>query len=296
MSARNKTARIAMLAIPLLFAGLAALQSRIDADTMAAVGEDELMLRSGKTLAQLSLGYDSLLADIYWTRAVQYYGTNAGNPDTKFPLLWPLLDITTTLDPKLTPAYRFGAVFLSEPPPVGAAEPERALDLTQKGIAANPDDWQMNATLGFLYYWYLKDYQKSSAAYLQGSKNPLAPGWLGMMAAQVALKANAIDTSKMIWSEIYNSTPNPAIRKSALQHLEGFQVLEDLGSLNELSEKYKTGFGHYPLSIQALVDAGVLRSIPIDPSGVPYEIGIDGKAALGPSSTIVVEPPPMTPQ
>jgi hypothetical protein len=296
MTARRKIAWIAAGGIPVLFLALTALQRRIDVST-AAIGqqEEELMLRSGKTLARLSFGYQALLADIYWTRVVQYYGSRAGRPDSKFPLLWPLLDITTTLDPKLTPAYRFGTVFLSEPPPVGEGRADKAVELIQRGISENPDDWQMNASLGFLYYWYLKDYKKSSAAYLQGSKNPLAPGWLGMMAAQVAFKADATETSKMIWTEIYNSTPNPLIRKSALQHLEGFQALEDIQLLNQLSEKYRAAFGHYPVSIEALVDAGVLRTVPKDPTGVPYVIGIDGKANVGPKSDVVVEAPPPTP-
>ncbi len=88
----------------------------------------------------MSLGYDSLLADLYWTRAVQYYGSRAGFADAKFGLLWPLLDIATTLDPKLIVAYRFGAIFLSEPPPAGAGRTDLAIELVKRGIAENPDE------------------------------------------------------------------------------------------------------------------------------------------------------------
>src|SRR5690348_5812553 len=35
---------------------------------------DVLWLSSGKTVKRLSLGFEGLLADIYWTRAVQFYG------------------------------------------------------------------------------------------------------------------------------------------------------------------------------------------------------------------------------
>ncbi|MGA8037137.1 MAG: hypothetical protein WA823_09965 [Candidatus Acidiferrales bacterium] len=296
MKSRTKTPLLAAIGVPLLFVALIALQFRIDASVAKeAARQQELLLPSGKLLKQLSLGYDALLADIYWTRAVQYYGSNAGIAGVKFPLLWPLLDITTTLDPHLTPAYRFGSVFLSEESPVGAGEPKLALKLTEKGLAANPKDWQMNATIGFLYYWYLKDYQKSSQAYLEGAKNPLAPGWLAMMAAQVVLKANAIDTSKMIWSNIYNSTPNPAIRKSALQHLEGLQATQDIDALNQLAEKYRAANGHFPASMQALVDAGLVRSTPVDPTGFPYVYDSDGAAHLNPNSEILLEVGPRTP-
>ena len=36
--------------------------------------EEVLYMPSGKSVKRLSLGYSSLLADIYWTRAVQYFG------------------------------------------------------------------------------------------------------------------------------------------------------------------------------------------------------------------------------
>jgi hypothetical protein len=290
MKSRSRVALTAAIGIPLLLVALVALQTRIDATEAAEPAkQQELLLASGTALKKMSLGYDALLADIYWTRAVQYYGSIAASRGGKFPLLWPLLDITTTLDPKLTPAYRFGAVFLSEQSPVGAAQPELALKLTQKGLDANPEDWQMNATEGFLYYWYLHDYQKSSEAYLAGSHNPLAPGWLGMMAAQVVLKAKDTNTSEMIWTEIYNSTPNPAIRKSAMQHLEALHASQDLEALNQLAQKYHEMFGHYPASVDALVQAGMVRSTPIDPSGMPYVYDADGVAHVNPNSEIHVE-------
>src|SRR5271167_4710167 len=107
----------------------------------AALEHEELLLRSGQVAKNLSLGYDSLLADIYWTRAVQYYGARAGVEGARFERLWPLLDIATSLDPKLIVAYRFGAIFLSEPPPAGAGRADLAVELVKRGIAENPDNW-----------------------------------------------------------------------------------------------------------------------------------------------------------
>ncbi len=296
MSSRVKSIWLAAIGVPVLFAAIVLLQFRIDSITSdLAQRQDELMLQSGSMLKKMSLGYNSLLADIYWTRAVQYYGDNALTKGAKFKLLWPLLDITTTLDPQLTAAYRFGAIFLSEQPPIGAGRPDLAIQLIQRGIAANPDDWQMDANLGFLYYWFLKDYEKSTAAYLRGSQNPKAPGWLGMMAARVSLKGDGVDTSKMMWAQIFNTTPNEAIRKSALEHLQGLQALQDTQELNRLAENYNKGFGHYPKTMQELLDAGLVRQIPTDPSGVPYVYGPDGKAKVAPDSTVVIEKPPQGP-
>ena len=71
----------ALVTIPTLFVAIGFLQMRIEAETRTVgVQKEELLVRSGPTLKRLSLGYDSLLGDIYWTRAVQYYGSRVGDP------------------------------------------------------------------------------------------------------------------------------------------------------------------------------------------------------------------------
>ncbi|MGB8541342.1 MAG: hypothetical protein WCD49_06860 [Candidatus Acidiferrales bacterium] len=239
-------------------------------------------------LKRLSLGYDSLLGDIYWTRAVQYYGARVGNPGEKFELLWPLLDITTSLDPNLIVAYRFGAIFLSEPMPTGADRSDLAVELVKKGVAANPNSWELSSDLGFLYYWHLKDYEKASAAYLQGSKVPNAPSWLKMMAAQVAEKGNSFSNSLAIWSELYETTQNEKVKKSAFQHLQSLHALQDTFELNKLAEQYREQYGRYPVNAKELYERGMLQGLPMDPAGFPYRFGPDGKAQLDPNSPITL--------
>ena len=286
----------ALAGVPLLYAAIAVVQMRIDAQTRTAAQEkEELVLSSPTAVRKLSLGYDSLLADIYWTRAVQYYGSRVGTPHATFDLLWPLLDITTTLDPKLIVAYRFGAIFLSEPGAVGAGRTDLAVELVKRGIAANPDEWRLDADLGFLYYFRMKDYPDAAAAYLEGSRNPKAPPWMRLMAARVAEKGGSFETSRMIWSEIFESTKDPRIRKRALEELQGLKAQEDEQHLDELAEAYQKRFGRYPASMNELRDAGFLPGIPVDPAGYPYVLGHDGKSHLDPESPVVITPEPKSP-
>jgi hypothetical protein len=279
----------ALVTIPTLFVAIGFLQIRIEAETRSVgVQKEELLVRSGPTLKRLSLGYDSLLGDIYWTRAVQYYGSRVGNHGEKFELLWPLLDITTTLDPNLIVAYRFGAIFLSEPMPTGADRSDLAVELVKKGVAANPNSWELSSDLGFLYYWHLKDYEKASAAYLQGSKIPNAPSWMKMMAAQVAEKGNAFSNSLAIWSELYETTQNEKVKKNAFQHLQSLHALQDAFELNKLAEQYRKQYGRYPSSMKELYERGLLQGAPLDPAGFPYSFGADGKTQLDPNSPITL--------
>ncbi|MGA2509860.1 MAG: hypothetical protein ABSG27_06475 [Candidatus Acidiferrales bacterium] len=290
----------AIVGVPLLFAAITALQTRIDARTRTeAQQKEELLLRSPGAVQKLSLGYDALVADIYWTRAVQYYGTRVGTEGATFGSLWPMLDICTTLDPKLVVAYRFGAIFLSEPGEGGAGRPDLAIELVKRGIAANPTEWHLNTDLGFLYYWRMRDYHASSVAYLEGSKNPKAPPWLKIMAARVEEKGGSLETSRMIWSEIYDGTRDPTIRDRAAKMLRGLKAEEDELHLDELSDDYQKRFGRYPASTGELRSAGLLPGIPVDPEGYPYVIGPDGKSKLNPQSPVEIPkqpkgPPPPT--
>jgi hypothetical protein len=283
--------RVSLLTIAALLILLAALQRNIDASmSRLAQGKPELLLSSGTTLKKLSLGYAPLLADIYWTRAVQYYGARVGTPEATFELLAPLLDITTTLDPKLMIAYRFGAIFLSEPAPAGAGRADLAVDLVKKGIAANPDEWRLYQDLGFLYSIHLKDYQKAADSYLEGSKNPNAQIYMKVLAATVAQKGDSLETSKMIWSEVYASTQDELIRKRAVEHLKALDAALDLRRLNEIAEEYGRKFGRYPATIQELRDAGLVGGKLRDPEGYAYGMGPYGVPQLDPHSSIVIDP------
>jgi tetratricopeptide (TPR) repeat protein len=299
ISSRARTVVVAVGLVPVLFVAVAALQVRIDAlSGPLAQKNEELLVRSGPMLKKLSLGYDSLLADIYWTRAVQYFGSGVQAHKMNYDLLDPLLNITVTLDPQLMIAYRFGAIFLSENPPGGAGRPDQAVDLVRRGIAANPDEWRLYQDLGFIYYTHLKDYKKASEAFLEGSRNPKALVWMRVMAARVAESGESPATSRLIWAQIYDTTRDEAVRRTALIHVQALDASMQLKSLNEISENYWRKFNRYPASIEELRSAGFLRGSLVDPAGYPYVMGPAGVPQLNPDSPIDLDsdhPKPVKP-
>jgi tetratricopeptide (TPR) repeat protein len=287
---RNPLAWLAAIFVPVLLVCVVALQRGIDSQrNILEKQSDELLIQSGPLLKRLSLGYDALLGDIYWTRAVQYYGAKLPTSDRDFHLLAPLLNVATTLDPNLIPAYHFGAFFLSEKQG-GAGRPDLAVDLVKRGIAANPENIQICADLGFLYYMRLKDYQKAAAAYLETSKIPHASPFFKVLAARIASRGGALDTSRMIWSEVYGTTQDEQVKKRALQALKGLKAQSDEMQLDQLSDDYHTRFGRYPQSTRELVEAAMIKGIPLDPDGFPYVFGADGKSQLDPKSTVTIDP------
>jgi hypothetical protein len=235
-----------------------------------------LYISSPKLVKRLSLGYEGLLADIYWTRAVQYYGRTHHAGGGRYELLWPLLDLTTQLDPHIVPAYLYGATFLSAKPPNGAGTPDKAIELMEHGIRNNPDDWHLYYDLGFIYYSDLKDYPKAADAFERGSRVPNAHPFLKVLAAQAAQHGGELQTAQMLWSSVYAATKEKHLRNNALWHLRALKVAQDVTELEELLRRYHQSSGRSARNFQELTRAGFLRQIPVDPKGNEYQLDHDG--------------------
>jgi len=241
--------------------------------------DDVLFLKSSQ-LRWLSLGYTGLFADIYWTRAVQYYGARHFLGVPRYDLLAPLLDITTDLDPKLTVGYEYGAAFLSPPPPTGAGQPDQAVALVEKGIRANPDNWRLYRCLGFVHYMDRKDYDAAAQAFLRGSKVPNAHPWLGLLAGKMAQKANDVETARMIWTATYDTAQDSSTRENAAEHLVAIQVAEDVTGLEKIVDLYRAQTAHLPSSFRELALANMIAGIPLDPYSQPYILNTDGSVVV----------------
>jgi tetratricopeptide (TPR) repeat protein len=288
MKSQKSMALLLLLVLGGGFAGIWELQHSIDKERAALSEErDDMLLRSGKLMKLMSLEYAPLTADIYWTRVVQFYGNKHVRGNANMELLWPLLDITTTLDPNLLVAYRFGAVFLSQHAPSGAGRPDLAVQLIQRGIRANPDYWRLYEDLGFVYYFDLKDYPKASEAFLEGSKRSGAQMWMKVMAAKIAAEGESFSTSFFLWKDIYDTTTDPMVKKNAELHLQLLKAKEDCRQLDALADEYQKRFGTRPTRTGELVQAGLLRAIPLDSMGYPYMFGENGKAELNLDSPLL---------
>jgi tetratricopeptide (TPR) repeat protein len=237
---------------------------------------DVLYISSPKILKRASLGFDGLMACIYWTRTVQYFGHRHFLRSRTYNELAPLLEITTTLDPHLIPAYEFGASFLAPAPPNGAGEPVRAIELMKYGIEHNPDNWHLYYNLGFVYYTELKDYKRAGAVFDLGSRVRNAHPFLKILAAQMAEHASEYATARMLWTATYESSGETYIRQNALEHLRAIRVDEDVTNLEAALGRFEQANGRVPANLWELAAAEHLTGLPVDPDGEPYELTFDG--------------------
>ncbi len=250
---------------------------------------DILFFNSPAAIKKMALGYDNLLADFYWMRAIQYYGRReeAEKRPIRYKNLSTFLDITTTLDPDILDAYRAGSSFLSEPDPVGAGQPEEGIKLLDKGIRFHPLEWRLLFDKGFIYFWHLKDFRSAGKIWLSASGLPQAPHWIEGLAAMALSKGGAIETARALWQRQYEESDRADVRKNAGNHLISLQVAEELWTLEFLVEAFQKRTGALPRSLEELVRSQPGRYSTVDPLGTPYQYNPKtGILSLSPQSKV----------
>jgi hypothetical protein len=251
-----------------------------------------LYVRSGPALTRMALGYDAVLADVYWIRALQHYGGNhltRRSGKSQYELLYPLLDLATTLDPYFNIAYRFGAIFLSEGYPEGPGRPDQSVALLRKALAARPGRWQYYMDIGFVYYWHLRDNTAAAEWIQRAAAQPGAPTWLAPLAATMLVKGDDRASARVLWQQIQQSEEE-WLRRSASRALLQLDALDTIDRVEAAARRVQPAAGQR-YSWRLLVEHGVLRGIPLDPTGTPYVIDPDtGRVQVSERSSLFPMP------
>jgi tetratricopeptide (TPR) repeat protein len=169
-------------------------------------------------------------------------------------------------------AYENGAIFLSQKPPEGAGQPEKAVELVEKGIRENPNRWRLYFTLGFIHYLDRKDFKAAQEAFERGSQVPGAHPAMKVMAARMAERGNTAAVALDLWSAIYQTTKDPMVRDTAVKHIVSLQAAADIEELSRIVAAYRQRTGAFPSGWGDLIRAGLLRGVPRDPTGTPYRL------------------------
>jgi hypothetical protein len=261
------------IAIAACLAAAIAIQVRRDRGWQAYEPRTPVMwLQAGPTLKRAALGYDTLVADVYWIRAVVYFGRQrlSQAKDKTYDLLYPMLDLVTLLDPRFKVAYRFGAIFLSESHPSGPGRPDLAVELLKRGLAYDPHRWEYARDIGFVYWWNYRDNTTAADWFQKGSEMPGAPVWLKSTAAVTLAHGGDRDAARQLWRQLYDTAEVDWLKTAAEVRLGQLDALDVIDQLNPIVWRYEARVGRFPQSWQELVAARVLAGIPLDPAGVPF--------------------------
>lgn len=249
-----------------------------------AVSEESLYFASGEKIKKMSVGLDSLIADLYWIRTIQYFGgkiVESGQPvsmnstkNIKMELLAPLLDIVVKLDPHNISAYRFGAMFLPE------RDAPAAIALLEHGIKENPDAWRLYQDMGYIY-WQQGDYSQAADWYERGAEIDGAYWWMRDLAGFMRIEGGSREMAWKIYSK-YAESEDPKIREQAIGRLKQLRTLADLDVINALVAQYKKQTGNCPETLKIYIELMQnsqlnvnKEGLPVDPDGFPYSLDLN---------------------
>jgi tetratricopeptide (TPR) repeat protein len=259
-----------------------------------------LYLRSGGAARRVMLSFDGLAADVYWIRAIQHYGRDAAgkgvNDRSRFELLDPLLDLTTTLDPYFNIAYRFGAIFLAMPASEGKGSgpgrPDLAIKLLEKGLAHDPNRWQYAYDAGFIHYFFTGDFTAASDWFARGAAMTGAPPYLGKLAADARLGGGDRKGAREMLERLTKSEEK-YIQRAAERGLQQLDALDQIDVLQAKVDAYYAQHQKYPFGW-----VEIQGSYPPDPAGVRYEydqktgrVSLSEKSPLSPLPNALAKKP-----
>lgn len=229
---------------------------------------------SVKAVKVVSVDQKELTAAMLVLKVLMYFGgliEEAENeievaPD--FPAISRLIHNAVQLDPYNMDAYYFGqATLIWE-----VGQVEVANELLDYGMRYRTWDWQLPFFAGFNHAFFLKDYQ-AAASYYQKAGELSGSDLFKRLAGRYMLKSGRTDMAIGYLSSLIKSERNPAIKKTYQIRLAAFR---EVRRIEVARDKYKARTGHLPDSVQRLVQAGVLSSMPIDPYGGKFFLEPDG--------------------
>jgi hypothetical protein len=246
-------------------------QRRIDARLGVHRAQEEVLyFWSGEQVRRLFPGFEGVAADVYWLRTVQYFGRERAFGQKRFELLLPLVEITTSLDPQLEIAYRYGAIFLCAAPPEGAGRPRDGVALLQRGAGRLPRSWTIWQNLGFFHFIYLKDPQRAAEVLMQAAEIPGAAFWLRSLAADLLAKGGDRAASRRMWRQMLDSSEEGVLRTNAAYNLKVLESLDLADALTAAVAEFERRRGRRPRTLDELRETGAWSGRLDDLAGVPF--------------------------
>jgi hypothetical protein len=229
-------------------------------------------LPDGRAVRVLALGFERLVADLFWLRTVYYVGDEA-SLEAGYPAAARLAELVTDIDPEFNTAY----VLMNSVLTVLRPEADAAIALLDKGIRHLPDKWRLRFLQGFNHFMYRQDYAMA-AEFMRSAAERGGPPYLPLLATRLYAEAGDPETALAFVAARLHHEESPEVRKALRRRYVDIWIVRDLRRIDAAIARFAESRGELPGSVRDLVQAGLLSEEPRDPDGELYEIR-DGVAA-----------------
>ena len=237
------------------------------------LGRELLYLPSPEMLKIMSLGNPGLAADILYLWSIQYY--SMFRPNERFLYLGTIYNLITDLDPLYFDAYRIGALIMEIQTGGDEAQlKETVRRLFDKGLENLPGSWQLAEAAAWDFFIRFHD-REAALHYAEiAAVHPDAPARIKRMVGVWRDKERAwtIDDSIDYWKRAIDEAEDEYDRAISVSHLYDAVVTKDRTALEALLAAYSGRHGSCAESWDEVIAAGLIREVPLDLMGNPYEI------------------------
>lgn len=194
----------------------------------------EILFAMPATAKYFTFGYNDVIADAAWIRALQSIGACGEHRRdvTKGVHIGPnrvarchdgwsyrMLDLVMTLAPRWRLPQRVGPMLLS----IFVDDRDGATKLFNKAVNNFPNDWRILTRAGYHYLYEDHDYMKAAMVYNRAAKQPGAPQWCRYLAAKLYQENGRLHVAKLV---LENFLKSPGISKFGLEMAK--KRLEDI--------------------------------------------------------------------
>lgn len=277
---RRKKGSATLLIILLLFlscAGIVRLKLEVERIPRKKIpGASIIYIPSGKYLKYATFGYSSLVADLVYIWAIQYYTTYT--IVDRFQNLDHIFSIIAELDPRYADPYEIGALIAVNE----AKDLVLALKILDMGLAKNPDQWIFPFEAGH-YAQRAGDYDTARRYYEKTMAIPGAPEIAKRLYAAAGFRVMDLKESWETWLEVYNTAKDERTKKIAGKHLYQVKAASDTNLLKEGVRRFRERYQRLPADLGELVRHGLFSVLPKDLDGKDYLYNPDTGEIKAPS-------------
>lgn len=224
----------------------------------------------------LAAGFDAILADYQWLRAVQVVGGSTSVSPEQADHLGRLVDVVTTLNPHVDHPYRFAALWLSN----DEAQVREGVRLLRRATQYHPDDWRNYFYLGFDQFFYLSEFDDAGQTLERAMRLPGSPAYLPRLVARMKAQSRDIDVAEVFLREMLRNTADPEDRARLQVALDEIQLEYKARMLDAARAAHRAKFGRDIESVEDLVRSPnpVLARLPsAEPDEIPVSLSRDSK-------------------
>lgn len=219
-----------------------------------------------------SAGHPTLVANLWWLRAVQYMGDDRAD-ERGWEKLFPAVDLVTDLDPRHGYAYQVAGIMLG-----GAGRFAESDAIFEKGFRNVPGRYILAFQRAVNAFLYEGDYPEAAHWFEAASHVPGAPAArMRAYAAAMLAKGDQHEAAVALLKESLQAAEDDETRQSLGKQLDQVELEYRATVVEKAAAVYAARHGFPPAVLELLVLEGLLPELPADPFGGMLYLDPEGR-------------------